>query len=586
MMKYAKVHLEPPPASAEAAAEHSREFGDSYLERRLRTRHSSKKSDSLFTRRALDYDGIKDSLLLYDDQHSDPRDTRAVKVPRRHMSGAKDCFECDSENLGCEVNFNRGKQPWYYNNSEDSRSIAADNLERPNTINSVRIKQVIENATHSIKNTQQACLGIRERLGKYQFTGQAPMPGAYTTDHEEQADTEHSPKTGLSRMTPEPAVRQVSEPIEYLPKAIIVPLLAKAAFFLLAQCATSEDIGYSFTGTCQLLISPESTTLTLPQLDALVLQLAGIWLATHSIPALTKAPWRFYQVAAQYWNSCLIGQDVPDLRRDGEFRELLELCERHETLSRRLRRTSLVVLLVSPVVLTLGLLLIHKLAFFWVTSNSTETAHRPVYSSLMAVAFSPAQFVILICCLWSQFFQDAFQHLELYVLAKHESFVQDTEFIADQLDRTCPSDTAGMDAGTKQSPLCNSPPRAAVKLEAIERSSATHPEGTLEPHAPLGPYALAAYESPLQHKEIAEPSFSAIRPVSPAAVVAPPEPLAATPEPSKAQRALRLPFYVLSLYLKVLRLVFKIAIYAMLLSISLIIGPQNRRELSRPEKTV
>ncbi|CUS22178.1 LAQU0S04e10000g1_1 [Lachancea quebecensis] len=584
MMKYARVHLEPPPASAESRAEHSREFVDSYLERRLRTRHSSKKSDSLFTRRALDYDGIKDSLLLYDDEHSDSRETRAVKVPRRHMSGAKDCFEREPVDSGYGVNFDRGKQPWYHNNSEDSGSIAADNFERPTTINSVRIKQVIENATHSIKNTQQACQGIRQRLDKYQFKDQASMPGTYAVEDEGQEGTEHSPKTGFSGMVPEKTAQKVSEPIEYLPKAVLVPLLVKSVFFMLAQCATSEDVDYSFTKTCQLLVSSESSSLTLSQLDALVLQLAEVWLATHSIPALTKAPWRFYQVAAQYWNSCLIGQDVPDLRHNGEFHELVELCERHEKLSRRLYRASLIALLASPIALTFGLLLVHKITFSWVTSNPTEIPHQPVYSSLMAVVFSPAQFVILIWCLWSQFSQDAFQHLERYVLGKNESFIQETEFLADQLDQTRPSDATGMDAGTKQSPLCNCPLGAATKLEAIEKPFNAHPEGTHVSLARLAPFALAAYESPLQHKEIAEPSFSAIRPISPNVVVSHTGPPKVVPSRGKFQWALRLPLYVVSLYLRVLQFVFKIALYATLLSVSLIIGPRNRRELFSTDK--
>lgn len=272
-MAYAKLNFDVSLNSLEDEKDNTRDSLNSYMERRLRTHHSSKKSESLFTRRANKPTGIKDSLLLYDDQSFEAKGPSAVGVPRRRLSGARDYYEEGNENLRPN-NFAQGKHAWYQSATERTEAGFSEHSqsERPTTTNSLRIKHVLANAARSIAESQQACMGIKERLNKYHIRGPGPIPGSFLSDPA--APGQLDPETSFDPTPNESDSTGLaySEPIDYLPHILLFPVLTKATFVVLAHCAASEATDYTFTGASLRIVDAGTSGLSLPQVDGLILQ--------------------------------------------------------------------------------------------------------------------------------------------------------------------------------------------------------------------------------------------------------------------------------------------------------------------------
>ncbi|SCV03874.1 LANO_0G06788g1_1 [Lachancea nothofagi CBS 11611] len=544
----------------------------------LKNRYSSKKSDSLFTRRDSEYKGIKDSLLLYEDQSFELGNAKAANFQRRRMSGAKDYSDTES----IYDNFARGKHVWYHDNSA-SRSLNVPS-ENP-TPNSFNIREVIENAAHSIANSRKACLGIKERLSKYSSPNFVRIPGSFFEDQTRKTAESNSYIDDRADSSGNEVKLKTSEPVVYLSRFLLAPVTIKIVYFLLAHCATAESKVYSFTDTCSMIVDAERSGFTLSQLDTLVLQITEIWFLIKTMPILIKIPWRLYKVTGEYRACSIIGDDIYELRNDAAFCEFIKLCKRHEGLGYRLHRTSWIILLVSPILLTLGPLLGHTLTFKLAMYNPTINARWPVYSSFMALVFSPSQFALLTWCLWCQYFKDAFEHLEKYVVNQHQTFVRETEFIADHIDQSGQTGIEDLDGGTKQSEIPKQPPISLKKTIIPDQNlEDTHPVDSPSSNIKLPSFAMAAYESPLKGKKKLETPLPTIQPVSPLANKFPhiEENFTSPRSSSYIGLVVKIPFYILSLQYRICRFGFKIGVYFLFLCYWILLG---RRHISRSDVT-
>ncbi|SCU98173.1 LADA_0H11056g1_1 [Lachancea dasiensis] len=538
----------------------------------LRTRLSSKKSDSVFTRKGNVKRGIKDSLLLYEGQSFELGNVNAaVNVPRRHMSGAKDCFD---SSIGNFEKCAGGKHVWYREDDSFTGRRMEDGARRLSATNSVHIRDVIENATHSIARSQKACLGIKGRLNKYCSSNSIHMPGSFSGID---VDAENIAPQDLGRRSE--ANDQLEqyhsvEPIQYLSRLLVSPVIIKAAYFLLAHWATLECDSYSFVDTCAMVINSRASWFTLSQLDNLILEVIEAWLLIKAAPILVKTPWRFYDIASRYQSCSKIHEGMYDWGDRTAVQELTRLCKRHGKLGSQLYRTSLIVLIMSPLGLTLGALAGHAITFKLTTYELTASPRWTVYWSLMSIAFSPSQFALLIWCLWCQYFKDTLEYLENYVVRQHQAFVKDIDFIADQLDKTQQTNSAHLDAGTRQMGFCESQIRPSRIFHQRRDFQNTHPIHSPHSNSQLPSFAMAAYESPLTGKKPIDSPISTIQPVSPM-----PGPFRTERSPGKPSflnRVFafsgRLPIHVLALLYRVTHRTVKVLIFSLFLSYWIVIG--------------
>ncbi|SCU99972.1 LAME_0G06722g1_1 [Lachancea meyersii CBS 8951] len=541
------------------------------FEHGLRTRHSSKKSDSLFTQRDNQYHGIKDSLLLYEGQSFELAHEKASDLPRRQMSGARDNTNPEKPTN----NFNCGRHVWYRGNNSYARGPSEDGAEILSPNNSPSIRDVLENAAHSIAKSQKACLGIKESLRKYSSPTSVRIPGSFSAVEASAVHIDRDTHNDGELGQRESATKSSSiEPIAYLPICLLSPIVIKTLYFLLAQSVTLESRNYSFTGTCAMIVNAELSGFTLSQLDNLVLQITEIWLLIKTMPILIKAPWRFYATAMQYASYPLMGEDLYQSSDALPFPDVVALFKRHETFGLRLQRASLIVLLLSPILLTSGLLLAHTLTLKLATYDLSICTPWSVYSSFMAIVFSRSQFAMLIWCIWYQYCKDAFEHFEKYVIDQQKTFLKDAEFIAERLEQTDPAAPEGLDAGTKQSIISRRPFFPTRKNVSSPTFEATHPVDSPSSKIQIPPFAMAAYESPLKSKRVHHTPRSTIQPVSPQAGPPPP-----ADRPTGSRNWIqylgivaRLPLFVLSLKYKMCRLGLKVGVYVSFFSYWLILG--------------
>ncbi|CEP64563.1 uncharacterized protein LALA0_S12e01772g [Lachancea lanzarotensis] len=539
----------------------------------FKTRHSSKKSDSLFTRRGSQYRGIKDSLLLYEGQSFELGHENAVNVPRRQMSGAR-----DSSNFERPVNnFNRGKHVWYRANKNDENS-AAEHFADPNFSpnSSINIRDALENAAHSIARSQKACSGMKERLAKYNLNRSVRIPGSFSNLQATTIDIDAGDcvDEDVSFQAIEGA-KSAKEPISYISACLLGPIIIKSTYFLLAQSATLENKDYSFSNTCVMIVSSDLSGFSLPQLDNLVLQITQIWLLIRIIPVLIKIPWSFHATVMKYGLYPHLNEDLYSVNDKFLFHDAASFFNRHEKFGLRLKNISLIVLVTSPFILTTGLLLAHNLTVRLATYDLPTSTPSSVYSSFMAVVFSRSQFAMLMWCILCQYCKDAFEHIEDYVIDQQKRFQKDAESIANRLDSPESRTTDGLDAGTKHSIMSKKPLLPLKKKMASPSFDNTHPVDSPSSQAPLPPFAVAAYESPLKSKRANDTQHSSIRPVSPQTGVH----FVVDRYPRRPQSwrdyvkiALHMPLHVLSTKYRILRIGLKSIVYVFFFSYWMVKG--------------
>ncbi|SCU96546.1 LAFA_0G06876g1_1 [Lachancea sp. 'fantastica'] len=532
----------------------------------LKTRHSSKKSDSLFTRRENQYHGIKDSLLLYEGQSFEMGRENATSLPRRQMSGARDNnrFERPSNN------FNRNKHVWYRTDKINKSVEGENSTDRSFSPNSsINIRDALGNAAHSIAKSQRACLGMKERLEKYNLNSSIRMPGSFSNFQASNATFDEVDRgEKLVNLPEDEDDKTPAEPISYISACLMGPIVIKTIYFLLAQSATLESKDYSFSNTCVMIVSSELSGFSLPQLDNLILQITQIWLLIRIIPVLIKVPWRFHATVVHYGTYPHLSEHLYDVNDKTLFHDAVSFFNGHEKFGLRLKNVSLIVLVISPFVLTTGLLLGHNLTVKLATYDLPRGSSLSVYSSFMAMVFSRSQFAMLMWCIMCQYCKDAFEHVENYVIDQQKKFQKDAESIANRFESSESRSTDGLDAGTKHSILIKKPLLPSKKKAINNSFDYTHPVDSPSSQARLPSFAVAAYESPLKSKRANDTLQSSIRPVSPQVGI---QTVVAVGSDSQSWRdyakmVVKIPLHVLSMKYKIMRLCLKAVVYVIFLS--------------------
>ncbi|SCW00148.1 LAFE_0B10506g1_1 [Lachancea fermentati] len=539
------------------------------------TKNSTKQERSLFTHRTQQYRSLKDSLLLYDSSVGEDKKQNAIQVQRRHLSGAKPGYikqgslNKDARDPVENFKFEKGKHAWYesvVSKEKPLRLETQQDSDQSITTNSLKIKNVIERATETIAKSQHACQNIKDRLEKYNLSKDITLPGAFVGPTAE-IDISASESIGQQDKRPE------SSPINLATNCLMVPIILKGFYFFLFHTANSESGQYSFGKSCSAIIGVGVPSFTILQLDNIILQSAEVWMVVRLLPFLAKFPWHIHQLISDYEECCKVGRDVLYLKYSKEYKELRLVCENHVHQSEVWRKLSIMSLMVFPCITLFGFLLLHHATFTLATSVISYDPKFPAYSSLMLVIFSASQFVMLNWCLLIQFCKDAFDEIEVYVKDQSEKFIEDTQFITEQIHIA----QGAMTKATEKKTTGASCTEDYQFSEAAKISESDCPAPKTPQCAYLKSYTPYSYESPLKGKEGSHIPTSIIRPVSPSK----PLPSPTTPAKSRGQsfvvKAIGVPFKIFNLYYQSFWFLLKLSFFFVLISISYFLSIMRAR---------